>query len=378
MLNNPDYERKVSVPQSHRDNIYLNCIINPDPYLGQRDSPCVFNETLTQAVIGDPSKYYCSVARFTLPLSNIPILLFPLDTSQTNPLQSRLQIGINIGGTYPSPSSASVGVGGTYFSQPIMYVPDNNLPIPRAVGPFTNADEVNQFYWIYSITQFLEMFNTALSAAYTASGIVGTPIPYYSYDSNTQLISLHVTDAFLNYAGNPKIYMNALTVNYLESFKLYQDVLSPQTNPGQLYFFHDLRVLPTGAVTPYTIVEDYNSISLWFSLRKIVVTSSTLPVTPEVIPGKNGGTVTYLPILTDFSIDLASTVNLGDVAIYNPSFYRLVDMSTHVPITQVSLEFLWEDRFGNIIPILIEPFQSASIKLAFQKKSLYNDNPQSW
>ncbi len=368
-------ERKV---KSHRDNIYLNCVINPDPFLGQRDSPCIYNQTLSQAVISDPSKYYLSVARFTVPISNIPILLFPLDVTQTNPLQSILQLGINLGGAYPSPGVTSTPIGGINYAQSVLYVPDNNLQEPRAVGPFNNSDATNQFYWIYSIQSFIDMFNTTLNAAYTASGIVGTPVPYYSYDPNTQLISLHVTDAFLNYAGSPKIFMNAYAINYLNSFKIYQDVVSPLGSNGQLYFYHDLRVLPIGAVTPYTIPEDYNAMSLWFSLRKIIITSATLPVTPEIIPGNSSGSVTYLPIITDFSIDLANTINLGDVAIYNPAFYRLVDMSSNVPINNITLDFLWQDRFGNIIPILIEPFQSASIKLAFIKKSLFNDDPQSW
>lgn len=218
---------------------------------------------------------------------------------------------------------------------------------------------------------------------YTATGIAR---PYYTYDPVTQLISLHVDDEFI--ATGAKIFMNKYMVNYLASFNLYFDASTVSATPqdrSQLHF-HNLSVLPKGQTSPYIITQNFTTISLWFALRRIIVTSSTLPITPEVLPAGGGrtgtsesGIVNYMPVVTDFAVALDDANQLQEVLIYNPTAqYRLVDMTSNSPLNKIDLSFYWEDRFNNILPVSLSAYQQASVKLGFFKKSLYEKDNREW
>jgi hypothetical protein len=220
---------------------------------------------------------------------------------------------------------------------------------------------------------------------YTSYTTTGIPRPYYQYDEVTNLIVLHFTDAFLE--TGMKIVMNSQLVNYLSSFNLYHDVtpIQPPVNNAVTLYYHDLREIPPIFTSPYSLSEDYISIALWFDLRKVIVTSNSLPSTPEIIPSKNSngdntstGSVVYNPILTDFAVDLQTANDLQSVLIYNPTILRLTDLSGKSPISRIDITFSWQDRFGNQLVIPINSYQQASIKLLFVKKSLYNNNPTSF
>ncbi len=456
--------------KDNKDNIYFNAVINADP-TSTATVRCEYIGNLTQSILDTPKNYYCSIIRFILPIDAIPTLIFPLDIDQSNFLQSRLQIGINLGGSYPNPSDTRPGpVGGTNYVAPVIYVPGSNLPPPitsSIVAPYyTNTQAISAFYWVYSIEQMIGMFNNTLNTAMIAAGMsllyiftltgpsnatigdiyedstgkkyqvngtivggttlalidaansgvplpitngvltkilgagdatisyisytaMGIPRPYFTWNPLTNLISLTVTDAFLTTGA--KIFVNRYMINYLASFKWFYDETT--FSLGQ-YFFLNTSVLPPDQTSPYIILEDYTTISLWFDLRRILIFSNTLPITPEVLPGSNNqrttstvaitspsnsNVVNYYPIITDFAVGLENANQLQEVLVYNPSAqYRLVDMTSDSPLNKIDLQFFWEDRYNNIIPVPLSTYQQASVKLLFTKKSIYNVNPKSW
>lgn len=465
-MNNSIAVKKI---KSNKDNIYYNAVMFPDPSVGGNSTVATYSENLTQALVQNPSEYYCSIIRFQLPIDTIPILLFPVDDTQNNPLQSYLALGINLGGTYPTTTSSTnsvVPIGGTNYGSytvggitypgcPVMYIPESNGPPPSTVAVtapfFTNTQIISSFYWVYSIQQMIDMFNNTLNTAMITAGmpllytltlsapanatigdiyvdsvgeryvvnativasltlvlvdtfnsgpilptITGTLTkisglgdatityslfttsgitrPYYTYSPTSNLISLHVADDFLSTGA--KIFMNRWMVNFLASFKLYFDIASG----NDLLHYHDLRNLPEGQVSPYTITQDYNTISLWFSLRKILLLSNTLPIVPEAIPtGQTNGVVSYYPVVTDFAVALDNANQLQELLVYNPSSqYRLVNMVGNSPLNKIDFSFFWEDKYGNILPVPLSAYQSASVKIGFFKKSLYNNDESEW
>lgn len=351
--------------EKHKDNIYLNVVINPQPGT-VRDTPAVYDENLTIAVLDDPSKYYCSIIRFSLPLDTIPILKFPVDVDQNNPNVSYLTFGIRT-------------VGLIKTTRPVIYIPTSTLtaPVPTGSAPyFTNQQTVSNYYDLFSIKAFVTMFNNAIQTAVTDSGI-GATAPFYTYDSNTELFSLTVPANFI--ATGASLYMNKYSKNFLSSFQFFFDAT---TEAEDYLYYHVLTPLPTIGPSGYVFYQDYISVALWFDLRKIVVTSTTLPINPESVPtlnpndgGRQNGLVSYSPIITDYIIAFDLTNQIQTVAIYNPSSqYRLCDLSSRSPLTKINLAFYYFDKFGNQFPIFISPSQSVSLKLGFFKKELYNSH----
>src|SRR5580693_4917793 len=244
---------KISI-ENDIDNIYLNIVMTPPP-LSTDEIVATYDQHLTRPVLDDCSKYYCSIIRFTIPLDNIPILIFPIDTTQTNALLSPLIIGINyLDVNYP---------------ENVAYQPVNSRgpPTPNASPPyFTNGQLTDYFYWIYSITSVINMFNTALMDAVTAAGLAPDLSPMFSFDPVTELISLIVPANFL--VTGATIYFNSLMQTFLSSFNLYY---MGNGNPQGRDYDMVLNPLPPDSPVggPYTFTEDYVSINLWFTLRKI-------------------------------------------------------------------------------------------------------------
>lgn len=336
-------------------NIYFNAVINPS----YNNAPAIYDETLTIPLLDNPSEYYCSVVRFQIPLNAIPFFHFPLDINQNNANVSNLILGIRTAGLVK-------------YAERVIYVPNNNLPVPtttRVTAPYwTNNQAISDYYNVFSISQMITLFNNTLATAITAAGLVGSTA-VYSYNSTTQLITLTVNASFL--ASGASIFMNDACENFLASFQLYENN-NPTVGDD---FYH--------VITTATTVEDYNAMSLWFDLRRILVTSNSLPVRFESVPAQNepggigNGLVSYQPILTDFIVALDDVNTASCIAVYNPSAqYRLIDMTSHTPINKVQISLLYVDKFGNQFPIKLDSSQSASVKLGMFHKSLYEHYSQ--
>lgn len=343
--------------QNTNDHIYLNVSINPTSTTG--NSLALYEETFSRPILTNTADYYLSVARFSCPLTEIPILYFPLDIYQNSAIVSNLIIGIRT-------------VGLVYFPQTVNFTAQNNspLPTPALTSPyFTPTQATSKCYEIFSFTAFLAMINTALTAAALAAGILAADVPYYTYDPVTQLFSLHVTALFV--ASGAQIYMNERCNNYLASFRYYQQ-FNPTNNDD---YYH---ILPLGA-GPFTIQEDFISVSLWYDIRKLLLTSSTLPVVQEVSPtqseitGLSQGVISFSPILTDFIISFDNTTQSFTYGVYSPDTYRLIDFSTNANIDKLNLQFFWLTKNGQKIPVEISNTQTCTIKLAFLRKPLYTN-----
>lgn len=355
--------------RASRDNVYLNLVISPSndsTTISADQTLCKYDETLSIPVIQNPSEYYCSIIRFSLPIDSIPIMKFPLNVLQNNPLISNLVVGIKY-------------LGG-YFAQNVVYVPANNYnpPTPGLVSPFfTSEQSANSYYDIFSIQALLDMVNTALALANAFAVTLATP-PHYVYDSNTELISLIVPAAWK--ATGAVLTVNRYLKNYLASFSYFFNADS-----GLLGYVYDTILSPVVLNVGgfFTYVEEYVSIALWLDIRKIIIQTTSIPIMPESVPNQNttstlqqpgySGVNSHQTIITDFALSFDLFNQISSVLVYNPSTqYRLVDMTGNTPLNKIDLQFFYVDKFGFKFPIYINPTQQASVKIAFLKKTLYN------
>ncbi len=385
---------------STEDHIYFNVSINNNSSVSVKIAQASIQRSV--AIIDNPSDYYCSIIRFTVPLQQIPIFIF----------QDSLY-------------SVTISNGATDFQTILSYVP-SYTPVLAPTYPESR--------FVYSYQQFLDSINNALSASFIASGLAGTA-PYMIYNPETALISLVAPATFHN-AGQTdenqtiKVWFNTNLWVFFSNFEKIFNGYVPQTwNTNGKNF--NIIIKPNGTnnfsipadhggpLAGLQMSQEFSSLYNWNILRNIVFTTNTIPIRSEGIPSvvnppwnnsityNVGDSVTYnnnqfasllnnnvgnqpdqsptfwqinqlsgvssssLPILTDFQLLQDKGPEGRSYAQYFPSSeYRLVDLMGNRPLTEIDLQIQWQDRNLNLYPIYINPLDSADIKIMFRKKSI--------
>ena len=360
-----------------KDNIYVNVIINgnnptynTDPLVaasGEGGVLAEYKTTKSQAYLDKPSDYYCSVTRFAIPLQYVPITIMPIIPNQADPDKSTILFGILYKGVHTS----------LY----VEYFPDNLFQAPVQDKPI---QVITPYYYIYSYSHMIQMFNETLKQLWVSSTLAADfPLlvpPYFYLDTSTQLISIVVPNVFVD-PSIASLYFNNSTLNYIDGFHLSFYGNNQQYGEDNVFIFENIPqyYYPTPGIpsTPqyYVYTQDYTTLYNWNSLRKLLISTNTIPISNEIIPpNRNGDAFASYPIITDFIVPSSNAGDTRSVAIYNPTAqYRLVDMSGDNPLSTIDLRILWSDINGNLYPLFIPQNQQASIKLAFFRKSLYKN-----
>jgi len=124
----------------------------------------------------------------------------------------------------------------------------------------------------------------------------------------------------------------------------------------------------TGAI--FQMSQEFPSLYNWNSFRNIVFTTGSIPIQAEYQPSLNGdGAQNYRRILTDFQPVVAQGPDARSYFQYFPqSEYRLVSFTSNQPLRRFDLKIYWESNQNQLFPLLIPPFDEASIKFLFRKK----------
>lgn len=349
-----------------QDNVYLNVVFNHDDNAGNSATPATYNVTRSQPVLTKCNDYYCSVIRFDIPLDQIPLFIMPT-LGQANINVTPLIIGMyRLTDLVPQPEN-------------IVYIPKNPYPVPATPQQALTSP----YFYVYSINHMLEMVNFALEASFQSAYPLASVLdaPQFVYDASTELISIYYTKNFIQVIDPGKqsyIFMNNELATFLDAFNFRS---FGDNQPNGVDFDIAFDELPSNSyVDPVTTTEyfittqEYNVIPMWSQLRKILITSSSLPIATEYIQINNGDPSqnVNMAVLTDFILSFNQAGESRSLAVYNPtSQYRLIDMISESPLYNIDIRIYWIDRLGNTIPLLLSVYQQASIKIAFLKKSLY-------
>ena len=354
------------------DNIYMNIVFPHNSADGENGTIASYSSTKNTALLDKASDYYCSIIRFVIPLRSVPIMIMPIVPNSGFTNKSTLIIGITFSGTdYP---------------QNVIFVSDASTSVYPPVNQDQSGNQIiTPYYYLYSYSALINMINTTINTAYIAAGSPGGGnAPFFYYDPLTQLISLYVSQVFIN--SGAQLFINEYLSNYLDAFHfLYLGANKPN---GKDYIF----TLSNTTGNPYVTVpnqvalpvgwlrytQEYNVINYWESLRKVLITSNSLPIRSEYIQAQSGNGLVgndinaTLNIITDFVPSLESAgQSRTNIYFYPTSQYRLVDMISDTPVFKIDLNLFWEDLNGNLYPIYIPVGQSASVKIGFFRKNLY-------
>lgn len=357
-------------------NIYYNAVINNKvadvfnngPIFNHDPILAKYDQTESQTIINDPSEYFLSVIRFQIPGNLIPLYFEVGYFDGINPNRTSKSVSMSIGGGPPLTQTF------------LIYVPHNQtLPVPTLPITVNNI----QYYALSSYQQIVDEINVGLASAFAGLTVpvLVPPLaaPYMQYNSTTQLFSLVADQRYV--ANNIAIYFNSdLYDLFLPTFETffygydnftggdYQILIKNNNNNSST----------VGGINYYTMTQESKSINNITDFRTIVLTVNNVPIRYESIPSSTQAAQSiqsnFLPILTDFIPALTNTANeiQTELVYYPTAEYRLVDLVGSNPINNVQLQVFWGNRYDQLFPLYIPAHYSASIKLLFRNKSLYN------
>lgn len=347
--------RSFSTLRHQDDHSYYNIVILADrDKLNPQAKSATFIDSRGEALIDLPNDYHLTVIRFTAPTRNIPIFIYP-----------------NTG------NEGKRVVDDAYYSVTLKY---NNVSyqvfltyVPENVNTSSNLEE---YYYVYSYQNFIDMVNTALVAAFALvpGAAPPTEAPYLTLNKETGLISLFSQQTYAggNDAGTISIFLNSpLAEVYSSFFFRYRDYNQANGEYAEFVVEDTKNNTPIAPVGYYVMEQEYNNLPDWSILESIIVTSGSAPIKQENVPGNFTGATTddSVPILADFIPD--KTINADRQVIeYRPlAEFRRIDLQGTLPLTFFDVRFEWLDIFGKRRPLILEPFgEPATIKILFTKK----------
>lgn len=308
----------------------------------------------SQSVINTPGDYECSIVRFQVDVSSLPLF-------------------------YPSPSfGVCLSYNGVDFPAPVPY-----SPYQSTYGIFSYAE------WCENINEAFVIAFNALNAAFPGRC---TDSPRVYVDYTTQLLKFYCQVQY-------KEDFLPAPVTVWTNINLQRQINLPfrSYNPGAANFKEFSLLLNNGGITLPTfglrigqpdavnkmlgeVVEftaEYSNLTSWFSLNKLVFKTSQIAIVPEVVPQRsqivgdqNSGDNTS-NIFTDFLLDKSSPTQRRGVYLYVPtSEYRMISLVPGVgPLGVFDISAFWQDDLGYERPLTLLKGGSMSLKLLFRPRT---------
>lgn len=335
-----------------------------------------FVSGITETITGFTSPTVITVSgAFTFPNQ-----IFTVTYGNTDPNLTPLQVGVcqqQDQGGIADPNAVNFPISVEYFSQ---------------VEDLTPLDPT--YYYVYAYGHLMDMLNIALKASWVAAGSPGGAgnFPYYFWDETDSLIKIIMPWSFVHAAAvagfHWTVFNNVTAQLFLFSFNGVQingrlEVWEPPAEYDNSYIaqapFPVVANNTRGAGLTYIFPQEYGSTDYMNSVRKIVITTTAIPVQKEFFPqpgNTNLSNANTIGIITDFYLDLSSKAGAQrSVAIYTADLYRLIDLISDNPLRKIDLYFFWADRLNNLYPLTLSVYDSISLKMGFFSKKLYR-NPQ--
>lgn len=360
--------------------VYLDAVINnPNPNPIQ----AIYTEEKVQDILAKASDYQMSVVRFSIPGSSIPIRVMETLGVDQNTLAYSVTMERVV-------NDVAVDTARTY----LQWRPEaTNISPPLDYVDSTGINSY-QYYSLFNYQDFIYMVNDALYTTFnnlTTKPPNCTAEPYIVFDPKTKLFSLVAQQAYIADPNNYiNIYMNSKLFFFFNSFnhilKSYNDISGKDylliVNKTYEVFPNTNQItIPTGspgAGTPgFVMVQDYNVLFNWNSLKSIVFTSGTIPSRVEYQPAIDPvtglvletGSQNFKNIITDMvPITMDGTENRSTLVYVPSAEYRMIDLVSDAPLRKLQLSLYWTDNHLRYFPVYLIPNDLISIKILFRRK----------
>ena len=213
---------------------------------------------------------------------------------------------------------------------------------------------------VFFNSQLYNLFNSLPCFIYGYGTAMNIPFPT-QYDTTTGQIT--ETSSYSVPGANVQILCNVYSS---------QNILSSSTTfPFQA----------VDAIQYIQVQQEYSTTPAWNPVKSLVFTSNTIPVIPTDVGAPyiyNGNQIiaqsanaNIISSITDFC---SSNADYRGYINYTPSGeYRLIDMNSNTPLSDINISVFWMDRSGNLIPFYLLAGCSCSLKLMFRSKLFNSD-----
>lgn len=290
--------------------------------------------------------YECAITRFSLPISNLPIIRW--DDSFTGKLYMQFNAKIT----------------------------NTNITIIIDKDDFITYSEDNTMS-IYSIGSIIRLLNNKIQENTTIKDFIfisstgGSFKIFIDYDRY-----VNNTDANNNYG----VYISPLLYDlFFSGFHIIKQntefgvkLMNEQTFMNS-YKAGDL-ILPTGVPTTRIfseIPQTFNScINFSKLIRRILITSSTLKVVSETNTTNIKSLSENIRILTDYELPNSDANLERTLLFFQPTKWRYIDIEeTTQDITDLNIHVMYE-FLDNVYSLTLPPSTYAQFKIYFRKKKL--------
>lgn len=380
--NNNIYKKKDD------DRIYYNFIIgeknNLAPYYDAK-----FQQNLDDSFITNPSDYYLSVIRFSIPCQNIPIWIPEIKKyPNTNVNETVYSLSLEYGAF----------TSGETFLQFESSNPNAYASTISALSPSAGTDSI--YYWIYNYQAIVDMINTTFQTAFTALNVasgglpVGSVAPYLEYDPVTQLMSLvcQRVNYDVNLPNTISIFMNYKLFEYIDSILANYlggsnyNVYLPNGKDFQLIvldlknnWYNPPNLAPATPPDYYKMTQNFSTILNWNVFQSLQITTNMIPIVSEIAPSLNSSdtsNTTQQSFLRDFTpiTETGGDFRNGTLQYVLDGPYQLINLTGQTPLNKLDMQVFWLDRFGHKYLLKCAYNQILSIKIVFIKKSSYRED----
>jgi hypothetical protein len=218
-----------------------------------------------------------------------------------------------------------------------------------------------QAIWHYQ--DLLDILNEALRLGFEAiklaePGMDATQPCFVTLDRENDLF---VFNSEQNYGNLLKVFFNSNLYNLFGSFESIKQ--------ADTYF--QILIKDNGNNTTeifgrpyYSTYQDYQTLKVWSDIKRIVFTTSDIPVASEYTSNTSAG---YINIVQDFETE--ERIFTGEPFVFYPrGEQRWYNLYNNDSISRITVNVLWFDKKNNFYPVRQGPNDYSNIKLRFKNK----------
>ena len=357
---------------------------------GITDPQVRFQESRTQPIVSDCSKYNMAIIRFTMDGAGSDLPLW-IPTIMPDSDQQNLRGYDGQGYTGFDPNMTIYAVTLNVFKNGINA---SGTTYIEWVSEINNAAVGSpKYYYTYSYSHFCSLFNKAVLNAFTicVSQVVNplSKPPKLVYNGATNLFSLYCDS--LGYGDDRTLTTESWTItfdaNLYQLLRNFENIYTPNNQPStnEIIVRNNINNIFTGldGTKYYVMTQDFPSTdTMWSPVQSILFTSSLLPIIPEqlgtpIIFSNNNNTnpitsqANFQQTITDIALPMYRSSDYKGFVEFAPNPYRLISLSpSKQEIRQLDVSVFWKDRSGVLTPMTLANGATVSLKIMFRKRTL--------
>lgn len=354
------------LPSDLDNNIYVNIQINGDANnntgnIYQPHKQMTFSQAFNDSFINDIDNYYASVVTLTVPSHSIPLIYFDdIDTSQT---------------TNPNLTTwvFTFSFNGNDYSEAVEFNPATTQQPPLIPG------SQSSYYNLSNYNSLVLMLNNTLASIYsdlyTDPAVAGFGLgpgdrPFMFFDEDKEKFTLVYNKDFIG-SGIQLFCSDSFNVKFPGFLMTYYGV----SGNNKDYLFNFINLPNNGFDANSNVnVQQYSTVQNFQTINQLIVSTNSLKCRNEYVLSESSNLLASSSVLFSLNPLLENLKSQKSMLVYTTNGnYRLVDILSRGHQKNLDISVFYTNANNQLFPVFIAENESATIKLGFFKKSLFNN-----